>query len=1102
MGVAASELVPAQSQQPTQTIFLPDLIWRNSHALGDVEHVFRDAGSVSVLHEKLVKVSARKSETLLVLASGESVVLTERRNCPRPADADGVLYRSDAGALSWISHRFTDGGSDEHSWRTLHEGVSTSWAVGIRYVTERVDSANHIVAPGLRPPQIGALHAIGSHWSLHRRPATVVMPTGTGKTETMIAALVGEVRGALLVVVPSSALRTQTVRKFKTLGLLRELGVIGNDVRNPIVGLLRKRPRTEADLDIFKRCHVVIATMAALSQGTATGLGTLLAAAVDTLIVDEAHHIGAKSWRAFREHFAGARVLQFTATPFRRDGELVDGDPIYTYPLRRAQQDGYFKPIRFDPVCEVDTTDGDEAIAAKATDLLKKDLSAGLDHLVMARCETIDRAASVHAIYERLAPEQSPVLVHSDDSSASYRVDALLHRKSRIVVCVDMLGEGFDLPQLKIAAIHDTHKSLAVLLQFAGRFTRQGPANVGDATAIANIADQQVSQALERLYSEDADWNYLLAELSSQAIREHRELVEFLTESVPLHDDAAEEPILSISPSLLRPMFSAVVYRTAAFHPRRFHQGLPKGVEIHRVWLHQQSQTLYFVTRAEEPVRWTRSKQLRDRQWNLFILHYDPQLGVLFLHSSDKSSLHETLAKAVSDDPCTLIRGDSVFRTLAHITRLRFHNLGITKHARRNIRYAMYTGADVKQALSISQTAGSTKSNLSATGFEEGQPVAVGCSYKGRIWSREQGPIRRFTRWCKHAGAKLLDASIDTKGIIDNVMIPDEVDRFPDSIVLSLEWPIELLHKPEERLVLKHSSGEEPLSLFELVCDGVSDDNRNMAFHVESEHVRCDFLFRLGVSGGFSIEHVSGAPLQLIFGRLDVPFHSYLSDYPPLVRFVDLSELDGNLLVRPQEAPDLTFPAELFEPWEWTGVDVTKESLWKQGELRPESIQARAAQHFIDGGFDVVFDDDAAGEAADLVCLKNEDDHIRLTLVHCKFAKAPAGERVKDVVEVCSQAVRSGRWIWNFRGLCRHVTTREQRLRSPERPSRFLHGDLRKMGRLLQASRFTEVRAEVLIVQPGFSVANQTPDQVMVLAAAHNFLKDTVGVSLDVICSA
>ena len=41
----------------------------------------------------------------------------------------------------------------------------------------------------------------------------------------------------------------------------------------------------------------------------------------------------------------------------------------------------------------------------------------------------------------------------------------LLSGESRIVVCVDMLGEGFDLPELKIAAFHDIRRTLAVAPQ-------------------------------------------------------------------------------------------------------------------------------------------------------------------------------------------------------------------------------------------------------------------------------------------------------------------------------------------------------------------------------------------------------------------------------------------------------------------------------------------------------------------------------------------------------------------------------------------------------------------------------------------------------------
>lgn len=49
-------------------------------------------------------------------------------------------------------------------------------------------------------------------------------------------------------------------------------------------------------------------------------------------------------------------------------------------------------------------------------------------------------------------------------------IDTLREKELDGIICVDMLGEGFDFPNLKIAAIHDPHKSLANTLQFIGRF--------------------------------------------------------------------------------------------------------------------------------------------------------------------------------------------------------------------------------------------------------------------------------------------------------------------------------------------------------------------------------------------------------------------------------------------------------------------------------------------------------------------------------------------------------------------------------------------------------------------------------------------------------
>ena len=582
-----------QENKHQEEIILPALIWQRKHALGELVHVVRSERSEIIVKRVSVSVSPRIKQQLLLLKSGERIILTTRRNCPVPEGVDGVLYQQRDEIASWQYHRELTGRNDSARWTEMKSRASHSWRCGIRYTSEVFDEKGNVAVQGLRAPQIGALHAIGAHWSLYNSPATIVMPTGTGKTETMIATLVSEVKGTLLVIVPSKALRDQTAKKFLTLGLLRSLQVISEDLLNPIVGIVNKRPKSTDDLDILESCHVVVSTMAAVSQDTALSLVPEMVSRTACLIVDEAHHVGAKSWAAFRDHFTRVRVLQFTATPFRRDGVLVDGDVIYSYPLRRAQEDQYFKQINFNPVCEIGTATADRAIAQKAVSQLQTDLDTGFDHLVMARCNSIERAEELLALYQLLGPQYQPILVHSKDPASSQYLESLHNRVSRIVVCVEMLGEGFDLPHLKIAAIHDTHKSLAVLLQFTGRFTRVAGDKIGDATVIANIADQDVSVGLERLYSEDADWNLLLAEFSSEAAREHQQLVDFLRDSVSL-DDMGGDSLTLISSALLRPKFSTVVYKVTEFQPRRFHRAIPASTEVHCVWLHTRMNTLYY----------------------------------------------------------------------------------------------------------------------------------------------------------------------------------------------------------------------------------------------------------------------------------------------------------------------------------------------------------------------------------------------------------------------------------------------------------------------------------------------------------------------------
>lgn len=183
----------------------------------------------------------------------------------------------------------------------------------------------------------------------------------------------------------------------------------------------------------------------------------------------------------------------------------------------------------------------------------------------MARVENVTRAKEVFALYNQF-PEFNPVQLHTGIKSSRLRNEArgrILSGESRIVICVDMLGEGFDLPELKIAAFHDIRKSLAVTLQLAGRFTR-ARADLGDATFIANVADVNVQDELRKLYTRDPDWNLLLPELSEKMIGEQTSFQDFMRGFTEFPTEIVLKAV--------KPANSMVVYRTrcADWRPENF----------------------------------------------------------------------------------------------------------------------------------------------------------------------------------------------------------------------------------------------------------------------------------------------------------------------------------------------------------------------------------------------------------------------------------------------------------------------------------------------------------------------------------------------------
>jgi len=470
-----------------------------------------------------------------ILSSGETLKIINTRTSTQ-LDSDLVLLvpgeskpskiaeALEQGEGRWISPKPVNINTlDASGLDQCRSAVITSWRDTFHLRESRPSTGSQPVKRGLRRPQIGALHAALAHATRSTEPATIVMPTGTGKTETMLALNAHQRFERLLVVVPTDALREQIANKFETFGVLQQEECIDASAAFPLVMRLTHIPKTTAEVDqIFDSANVIVATMQIAGRADAA-VQERMAACASALFIDEAHHIGAPTWSRFRSLFVDRdpplTIIQFTATPFREDGRRVDGEFIYTYPLKKAQAEGYFKPIRFEAVYGLDQSDADKAVADKLGEVLQNDLDAGLNHLAMARGSTIDRAKELHRLYSTRFPQFNPVIVHSQQSSHARQTNltALRRFESRIIVCVDMLGEGFDLPELKIAGLHNPHKSIAVTIQFVGRFTRPDP-KLGDATVIANTGIDDIDRSLAKLYAEDADWNTLVEALSTSRI--------------------------------------------------------------------------------------------------------------------------------------------------------------------------------------------------------------------------------------------------------------------------------------------------------------------------------------------------------------------------------------------------------------------------------------------------------------------------------------------------------------------------------------------------------------------------------------------------------
>lgn len=378
----------------------------------------------------------------------------------------------------------------------------------------------------LRPGQRGAIFAMRS-WATAPDDGVAILglPTGYGKSELIALAPFLFSSRRTLVIAPSVVVRHQLAERIRAQEHLRKVGIIPDALPLPRVREHVGRIDTPSGWEDFQAFDVVVSHTQSVSPEGKVVVDPPDPDLFDLILFDEAHHLGAPSWVAVRAAFPAAAAVGFTATPYRRDRRALPGRVIFQYPIDKAVDEGFFVPITYREVSATAATESrDTAVATEAiAELRRRNDAAGVAAArLLVRADTVKRATELADLYHRLDPDVKLEVITHETSPRQLDVatDRLKSGLSSGVAFVGVLGEGFDLPSLKIAAYHNPHRSLPVTIQFAGRVARteqQGgplPGAEEHAVLIATVDDHP--EILAELHRDGQRWDRLIPTLARE----------------------------------------------------------------------------------------------------------------------------------------------------------------------------------------------------------------------------------------------------------------------------------------------------------------------------------------------------------------------------------------------------------------------------------------------------------------------------------------------------------------------------------------------------------------------------------------------------------
>ncbi len=367
---------------------------------------------------------------------------------------------------------------------------------------------------GLRKCQKKAYEAILSHFSNEKADKHILiqLPTGAGKSALIVTIPFELSEKRVLVLVPSVELSKQLNSDFDIYenpdeNAYKKFGILSQENLDEIE-LYPLRLESAVNSSDVDEHQVIIANYHQLADIEKFFKGR--EDAIDVIIIDEAHHQKAKTYQEIIKFFKTAKIIGLTGTPFRSDGQKVDGKNIYTYHFHEAIKDKIIRNIKISNITsqeiELSFTDDKgkiysfediiklkedawfrrgiamsedccnsiaEKAKAKLNDLQKN--FPETSHQIIASAISIRHAREfVKPAFIRLGLKVGMVSSHKEDKNNNDdTLNKLKQGKLDVIIHVGMLGEGFDHKKLGVAAIFRPYKSLNPYIQFIGRVIRK-----------------------------------------------------------------------------------------------------------------------------------------------------------------------------------------------------------------------------------------------------------------------------------------------------------------------------------------------------------------------------------------------------------------------------------------------------------------------------------------------------------------------------------------------------------------------------------------------------------------------------------------------------